>query len=529
MTTNNDSRPGRGRRGTLGAVLCATLCAAVACSAPAALAQTQSPPGPPGQQPPHAAGQQPGVLPPGGAFELRAEAAVQYVSNLTLAQDDQPQVDMAGLELAPGFYGSYSTRSVVAVIDYTLIARAWEDSDYDDISHRLGANGQWHVIPEWISVLGQASYLDAVIDPRSGINYGSLGIFGPGNLTEVASASVSPMLQHRFNRLEVTAQYSYGQTWYLDEGRGDPLVGFNLDQDSRDQSAGVSLGTADTGSRISARAFYDWQKSEYENAFPYQYERTGVEAGYEIGRTLTLVGDIGRESDLDVSTTEGGLDSDFWSVGLRWDPNDRTSAEGRFGERFFGDSWSLSVSHRARLLTFDASYSEDPTVETRMISLGEFVPGELPPALPGVGIGRFNSQPYVSRQARASVRADGSRTSVSLSAYQDDREYLDVLRDDETNTGVAFDLTRQLASNLSAELELSVNNYERAVTTPDPTLFTIAEDRDTQAIFRLSRTSGPRLTLIGEAGYLTRSGEDDLAGDQDYDGWWLGLRARWTP
>ena len=37
------------------------------------------------------------------------------------------------------------------------------------------------------------------------------------------------------------------------------------------------------------------------------------------------------------------------------------------------------------------------------------------------------------------------------------------------------------------------------------------------------------LGRIGEAGYLTRSGEDDLAGDQDYDGWWLGLRARWTP
>lgn len=525
MTTNNEARPGGDRHAASRALVLAALLS----TGPVAIAQTQTPPGPVGQQPPHAAAQRPGELPPGGAFQLRAEAAVQYVSNLTLAGDDQPQVDMAGLELAPGFYGSYSTRSVVAVIDYTLIARAWEDSDYDDISHRLGANGQWHVIPEWISVLGQASYLDAVIDPRSGINYGSLGIFGPGNLTEVASASISPVLQHRFNRFEVMARYSYGQTWYLDEGRGDPVAGFALDEDSRDQSAGASVGTADTDSRISASVFYDWQQSEYENSFPYVYERTGVEAAYEIGRTLALVGDVGRESDLDVSTTEGGLDSDFWSAGLRWDPNDRTSVEGRVGERFFGDSWRLSISHRARLLTFDASYSEDPTVETRRLSLGEFIPGELPPVLPGVGIGVFSSQPYVSRQARASIRADGSRTSVGLSAYQDDREYLDVLRDDETNTGVFFEVTRQLASNLSAEFELRFDNYERALTTPDPTVFLIAEDRDTQAIFRLNRTSGPRLTLIGEAGYLTRSGEDDLMGDQDYDGWWLGLRARWTP
>ena len=31
------------------------------------------------------------------------------------------------------------------------------------------------------------------------------------------------------------------------------------------------------------------------------------------------------------------------------------------------------------------------------------------------------------------------------------------------------------------------------------------------------------LTLSAEAGYLTRSG------DSEYDGWWTGLRARWTP
>ena len=41
---------------------------------------------------------------------------------------------------------------------------------------------------------------------------------------------------------------------------------------------------------------------------------------------------------------------------------------------------------------------------------------------------------------------------------------------------------------------------------------------------RLNRQSGDKLTLSAEAGYLTRSG--DL---EDYDGWWTGLRARWTP
>jgi len=232
----------------------------------------------------------------------------------------------AALELAPGFNASYSSATTVGVIDYTLIGRAWEDSDYNDVSQRLGANGQWDAIPEWFYLRGQASYSDAIIDPRFGLNYGGMGIFGPGNLTDVGTASISPVFRRRFGDWQATAFYSYGRTWYFDEGRGDPVVGFGLDQDSIDQAAGASFGTADPDARFTARVFYDWQDSEFENALPYRYERAGFEAGYDLGRTLTLVGDVGVESDLDASTTEGGLDSDFWSAGLRWRPSERTTA-----------------------------------------------------------------------------------------------------------------------------------------------------------------------------------------------------------
>jgi hypothetical protein len=462
-------------------------------------------------------------LPSGGVFEPRVDAAIQYVANLELVANGQPQVDMAGLELAPGFYASYSTRSVTAAIDYSLISRSWEESDYDDVSHDLAANGQWFAVPEWFSILGRASYSDSIIDPRDGLNYGGLGIFGPGNLTEIATAGITPLLQHRFNVWEFSAEYNYGRVWYLDEGKGQPLVGFVDNQDSEDESARLSVGTADEASKLSARVFYDWERSEFDQALPYEYERAGLEAGYRIGRTWTVLGDVGRESDLDASTTEGGLDEDFWSAGFRWDPTDRTSVEARAGERFFGNSYLFLFGHRARLLEFDASYTEQPTVETRLLSLGEFQPGELPPGLPEAGLGRVNSTPFISKESRAAITAKGSRTSVSLTGYLYDRDYVRNLLGDETRTGVGLDVTRQLASNLSVDLSAYYTDFETSATTADPAVFDPETYYDTGVTVRLNRTSGLHFTLGAEAGYLTR------AGDADYEGWWTALRVRWMP
>ena len=114
-------------------------------------------------------------------------------------------------------------------------------------------------------------------------------------------------------------------------------------------------------------------------------------------------------------------------------------------------------------------------------------------------------------------------TGVAISfVSKDERDYLRAVRADETGWGAAFNASRQLASNLSTDFTLSYNDYERSFDLDAPQADT-SGDQDWQAIARLNRQSGEKLTLSAEAGYLTRSG------DSDYDGWWTGLRARWTP
>ena len=460
----------------------------------------------------------------GGVFTPRIEAAVQYAANVNLAEDGLPQVDMAGLEVAPGLYASYSSDSLIAAIDYSVIGRAWEESDYNDISQIGAANGRWIAVPEFFYVDAQGSIIDAVIDPADGLNFGGLGIFAPSNLSQQATASVSPTFDRRFGDFELLAQYSYGRVWYFDEGDNVNQVGFLGQDDSRDQSASVSIGNSQSGRKLTGSLFYNWQKSDYDNALPYNYEQLGVNLGWQVTPSTSLVGSAGVESDLDESTTEGGLDSGFWDVGFLWEPDDRTQLEARYGDRFFGHTYFLSAQRTVRMLEFTASYSESPQVQTQILSLGDFTPGDLPPATdPGIDFGRLNSQPYVGKNANVGVAAIGSRTRLSLNGFRYVQDFIREARSDDSHTGGALTVSRQLASNLDADFSASYTDYEQSQPASSGQSSITTTSDYTQFIARLNRqSSGGRLTTSLEAGYVISSG------DQDYDAWWVGVRARWT-
>jgi hypothetical protein len=366
-----------------------------------------------------------------------------------------------------------------------------------------------------------------VIDISQGGNYGNLGVFNAGNISEQAIASISPMLRHRFRDFAMTASYSYGRVWYLDEDRTLPTSAFSryARSDSIDQSADLRLDLAPDANKYSARVFYTWNRSEFEASIPYEFERLGFEGAMALTRTVSAVGDVGKESALDVSSSDGGLDSDFWSAGLRWEPSNRSSAEARYGERFFGSSYSARIRHAARFLEFVASYSESPNVETYQYNLDAFEPGELPPWFdPDGDLGQFNSQPYVGTNTRVSVRAEGRRTTIGLRAFDTERDYLNEFIGDEHSTGVALVAARELAANASVDFQTTYYDRERGETTFLPgNPLPASHDYDTELILRGNYSVSPRVRVSLESGYFNRSGSNS------YDGWWVGLRGRWLP
>lgn len=461
----------------------------------------------------------------GGVFEARIDAAMYYINNMELTPDSVDPVNQFGLELAPGFYAAYRSARAQGAIDYSLIGRGWEDSEYNDMAQRLAANGNYVIVPDLFFVQGSASYDDTVIDPVRGGNYGGYGIFDGANISEIATASVNPYLQRRMRDLQFDLSYTYGRVWYLDEPESTGLLIGN--QDSVDQAALVSLGTAEQDRAINMRGFYEWQSSEFDLSPDYRYDRAGAEFGVRVVESLRFLADGGAESDLEESTEEGGLDSGYWYVGLHWTPDSRTEVEARYGNRFWGDTWSFRLSREVRFLTFTASYSEEPTVETRALALGEIEPGELPPVAPGDDLTLANSTPYVARNADLQVLADGARTRISLRGYQHESDYLRGLLPDETTTGVQFRIVRDFTANTYGEFQATYDDVEGGVGFPgdDPeTLPQVDDYQDQDYLLRLTYEAWLNLAPSFEVGYLKRTGQADL----NYDGYWVALRARYT-
>ena len=454
--------------------------------------------------------------------EPRIESALLLVGNINLAEDPADQVDIAGIEVVPGFYASYLSPRAQGFIDYSLIGRVWEDSDYDEVSHRLTTNGSYAVVPDWFRLEGQATYTDGILDPSRGYNYGGTGLFGGSNRTERATASVSPVLSHDFRDFRLDARYRYGRVWYLDQKDSPDRPIYALYQDdSIDQSALVSVSTRDERYGATMRLFYEWQNSEFERTVPYVYDRAGAEIGFRLSRTVRFVADGGMESDLNESTRDGGLDTEFWHAGFEFRPDSKTVLDARYGERFFGESWSVKFSRETRYLTVNLSYVEDPEVETRRVGVN-FDPDELP-IPPDLDLSGFTSYPYVSRSAMATLLSEGARTKLRLDVYHRERDYLsEIFPPDEETEGVRFNALRDIGAHVYAELETRYDDVLAGRVERDTLETFVYHYYDWNILGRVTWEAYRNFQTAVEAGYLHRSGS------ANYDGQWLALRFRYT-
>jgi hypothetical protein len=477
------------------------------------------------------------LLQPGTDLSFRVGSALQFIGNINLSPNPDNEVDLAGIELVPGLFASFNNSRGYGFIDYSLIGRLWEDSDYNALTHRLTATGRYQLLEDWFSVSAQATYGDTVVDPLRSYNYGTSGLFNRSNIAERASASITPMLNHDFRDFNLFASYTYGRVWYLDNGTRDvpesPVFTFFKD-DSRDQRAYVGITSRDLEQLATLKVFYEWQASDFENTVPYRYERLGTELGFRLSRTLRFVGDVGLESDLDESTVAGGLDSTYWLAGLAWSPDSKTKLDVRFGERFFGNSLFASFRRETRYVTFLLSYVEDPDVETRRVGVN-FDVDELPLPDPEDPSG-LTSYPYVKKDATATIIADGAKTKLRFEIYSHERDYLTAIKANTDSQGVWFNALRVLGSDLYAEFDTRYVDAERGLysdlTDPidppvdpiDPPLArdVIVNSKDWTIKGRVTWEYYQNLTTALEAGYLQRRG------DLEYDGTWLALRFNYT-
>jgi hypothetical protein len=471
-------------------------------------------------------------------IEPYVEAGFGYIDNVTLLSDDDPdKLNSLAFQIAPGIDLGYASSRFRASLGYKFqYLNYYSDVDENRSYHNLNASGVAQVIPDWFRVSARLNYGQVIEDADGRVNYNNL--FITSNQRDVFSGSITPGLSHDFGRVTGEASYTVGFVDYKGGGQGQ-FGSFN-DSDVYRIDAGVF--SSDQEQRFVWGLRYSSSETEYkpvdvatglpppfppfvEQQFaPFPYDRAWADVSLAVSRTLRLVGEFGYESDLigttddddplnddEIDTRDGGLDETFWSAGVRWAPDARTSVEARAGDRFFGTSYFFEARRQARQLELRALYREEPTTNSERRVLEEPLPGE--------DNDPQRSDPFVLTEVRGTLTLDGRRTRIAFDVFGIERDYLDFASNSK-RTGVQITATRDFSATMRLEVELSTEDVDQASRE-------VARDNSDYRLNRftvdLTRELGSRSEVSAVAGLNQKTGSSR----QDYDGYWIGVRYRY--
>lgn len=237
----------------------------------------------------------------------------------------------------------------------------------------VDARGTAIVIDDWLKLnaTGRANQNEA----SPFIGGGADSLDGNGNTNTFYRYSLSPVLSRR---LKDVATYNLRYTY-------DEVINT---QDAVSDSTSDSWATNLQGgksSQISWNLFGNYREVSYSdddlvsnnnnngNAEPRQdteLKSTGLELGYQINRDWQVNGTSGYEWNDYQTYNDEDTSGVTWDAGVRWTPSERTTVSTGIGDRFFGKTPRLSISHRHKRSTFSADYNKSITFGRDILTQG---------------------------------------------------------------------------------------------------------------------------------------------------------------
>jgi hypothetical protein len=379
-------------------------------------------------------------------FHPRAAVSGTWTDNIDLLPDNNPgKKSEYVIQANPGFTLEEKAPHFNTSLEYTMQNLFFlQDSERNSTFHQGMAHVLGELMKNYFFVEANGSYSQQIIDPMRPTSNGNL--FDTHNQTDALAVNVTPFLRHDFDNVRLDARYSRGRVNY----KKTPTTG--LLQDANTDSRTVSLSTVDDEAPLTWLGKYESQRAEYEFSPEFRYDQATAELGIGMGKSLRLIGRGGSETDLTTNTSQGGLDHTWWEAGLRWHPGIRTTAEGFYGRRFYGPSYSAHLVHEARHATWTISYSEMPYTQAQEFmtqpvafdprAQGTFAPGSE-------DFHRATSDVFIRKTADATVHIFGQRTDIELRAMDYRREYLTGTLGGEHRQGGSLQFTRKLSDRSS--------------------------------------------------------------------------------
>lgn len=274
-----------------------------------------------------------------------------------------------------------------------------------DVSHIIG--------DEHVFIDANGAYTQNIINVQDAVSAESF--FITENRTDTAVLNVSSYLRGRFGEgINSEVRASYGLVDYQD------VSGL----DSRVEQISAFLDGREVPGRIGWLTGYGRRVTIYENRPDATFESIEGELDIKFTGRLSLLGIVGQESNT-YEQTDPELDSEdsFWRTGFRWRPSHRTSLEVTSGERFFGETYSLRLDHRARYVEWDIEYVEDlqttgleqlDRLSTEDDGANEALPGE---------VASLTNEVFILKRWSGSISRTKGKSDINIRFFRDRRYF----------------------------------------------------------------------------------------------------------
>jgi uncharacterized protein (PEP-CTERM system associated) len=401
------------------------------------------------------------------SFTARAEGAVTYTDNATLAPPGQEEADLVLSLRTPLLLRREGRRlrcDAEYVPTYYLYTR---DAGSDELQNYLRASLLAEAIEDLFFVDAAASIDQTYISPFAPRPESGLGT--TDNRTEQAIFRLSPYLASRTGRgwQYLIRNDAYWNT-YSDSSLDDSFV----------NRAYVNVGSPEA--RLRTEVDYTYLYTKFESDPDSNYQQIGrVRPILAVTPRLSVGGRLGYESnDYDLDDYSGAV----YGAEFKWVPTPRTKLDGFIEHRFFGTSYELDLRHRSRRTVWrlggtrntytpadqpsalrpgttaelldDAFRSRYPDPEQRRDAVDEFLEtAGVPLALPQP-YGFYTNQVYVAEQWGGSFALIGRRNTIELALFWQENESIS---DTEAggSTAAASDRFRQKGGRLLLSRRLS--------------------------------------------------------------------------
>ena len=454
-----------------------------------------------------------------------------YTDNLRLAPRGQEQSDWI-TEISPGVSVTGRGARLQFSAAYALQYRYYlKNSDENGFGHSLISNALWEAYDKQLFVEASASVSQQNISPLGPQAQSNANV--TGNRTEVRSTSISP---YWIRNLGSWATANVRYTWSKTESSGDFSV---YDSESNLFSAALSSGPrfTDFGWGIAYNlSKYDSSEGAFGSR---ESESTVGNVRYRIFPTLALTGSLGYERNDYADRESLGTSGTTWTVGADWAPNSRTRVSGAYGERYFGNTKRLDITHRTRLTTWSLGYSEDvtqqpfigavpiiadtastldrlflatiPDARERQLAVQRFIAQNALSSALGIPVQFLTNQVTLSKRLQAGFGLLGTRTSLLMSVFRDERTNLSVsefngpfdpfaISDTVEQTGFSTALTWRISGQTTASASFggSRNRYPDAA----------REDKDAYIRLALTHQLQPKVLGSVQVRMVDRSSDD---------------------